>query len=387
MKLMEDGKITEAALQNFSDRIGIKLRIPNIYNTVATKEAITRFVDGIGDEHELWRDEAYGKKSPYGELIAPSSFLASVFPAWVLQGLPGVHAIHASTSWEFYKPIYINDKLLPESYFTDFKEKKSKIAGQTIVEYQEAFYYNQLGELLAKASPVGYRMMRNESRKTIEDRNFDLPHPWTENELIEIERAISNEFIRGDEPLYWEDVNIGDKLPTLIKGPLGLTDMIAYCIGASPVSIKAHESSLKTYKKHPAWCFRDPYSYALEPIYSVHYNETAAERCGLPYPYDVGTQRHCWLIQMLTNWMGDYGWLSKCSAKYTGFVYFSDVVKISGRVTKKMSEGDRHWIVIKTNAVNQRGQEVMPGTAEIELPYNKSELSALKHRLRKGHLS
>src|SRR5688572_7715093 len=55
------------------------------------------------------------------------------------------------------------------------------------------------------------------------------------------------------------------------------------------------------------WAYRDPRTHALEPVYSVHYNDYAAKLQGAQIAYDVGIQRTCWQIHSLTNWMGDAG--------------------------------------------------------------------------------
>ena len=62
------------------------------------------------------------------------------------------------------------------------------------------------------------------------------------------------------------------------KDRLALTDEIAFiAAGAAPVPrIAAHRVSLKQYRRHPRWAFRDPATHALEPVYSVHYNDYAA---------------------------------------------------------------------------------------------------------------
>ncbi|UWG98713.1 MaoC family dehydratase N-terminal domain-containing protein [Dehalobacter sp. DCM] len=383
VKGIEDGIISDEALQDFEKRVGMELRVNNIFNELASKDAIRKFADGIGDENPLWRDESYANQSPYRGIAAPPSWLNSVFPTWVLQGLKGVHAIHASTEWEFYRPVYLNDTIRPECYFSGFEVKNSSFAGRTVIERQEARYYNQNGELVAVARPVGFRTERRATRENKLYMDIQLPHPWTEQELAQIEDQILKEEIRGSKLRFWEDTEPGDLLPPIAKGPLGLTDVIAYCIGAAPVAIKAHASSLKIYGQHPAWCFRDPYSFALEPIYGVHYNQMAAQDCGLPYPYDIGVQRHCWLIQLLTNWMGDYGWLKRNYAKYAKFVFFSDVVKLSGKVVRKYRDDEGEYCVdIATKAINQRGEDVMPGTATIVLPRKRNLLCALEKRLR-----
>jgi hypothetical protein len=72
-------------------------------------------------------------------------------------------------------------------------------------------------------------------------------------------------------PRYWEDVQVSDGIDTIMKGPLGLTDFIAFIAGGSaPIPrVAAHSVSLKRYHKDPKWAFGDPRTHALEPVYSV----------------------------------------------------------------------------------------------------------------------
>ena len=98
--------------------------------------------------------------------------------------------------------------------------------------------------------------------------------------------------------------------------------------------------------------------------------------------YDVGFQRHCWQIHLLTNWMGDDGWLKKSYAEYRRLVFFSDVVWVTGKVTSKyVDEDGENCVNIETNAVNQRGEEVMPGGAVIALPSREKKAFPLDKRL------
>ena len=110
---------------------------------------------------------------------------------------------------------------------------------------------------------------------------------------------------RGATPRFWEDVKIGDEMEVIIKGPLGLTDEIAYiAAGAAPIPrVAAHGVALRRYRRHPRWAYRDPTTHALEPVYSVHYNDYAARLQGAQGAYDVGIQRTYWQIHSLTNWM------------------------------------------------------------------------------------
>lgn len=379
-----EGFINEETLAEFRKRIGMKLRISNIYNTLVTPDSIKRFADGIGDPNPLYRDKEYAVKTRYGSLIAPPSWLYSVYPTWVLQGLPGVHAFHSGNDWEIYKPIYDGDVITPEATFTGFNEKESKFAGKMVMEYQSAKFYNQDGDLVAKAKTWLVRAERAAAREKGKYHDIELPHPWTEEEIQKVEEQVLAEEVRGSNIRYWEDVMIGEELKPVIKGPLGLTDMIAFCAGAAPVQLLAHGLSLNLYRKHPAWGVRDKETGAMEPIYSVHYNKSVAKAVGLPYPYDVGVQRQCWLFHLLTNWAGDEGWIKRNYAEYRKFVYLSDAISFTGKVVNKYIDSDGEYCVdIETHGFNQRGEDTIPGRSTVVLPSRESNVLPLGTRLRK----
>ncbi|MDP6346820.1 MAG: MaoC family dehydratase N-terminal domain-containing protein [Dehalococcoidia bacterium] len=379
---MTEGVINETTLEAFRRRVGSDLHISNIFNTQANKDAIRKFADGIGDTNPLWRDDEYAADTRYGAIVAPPNWYYSVYPTWVSQGLPGVHAFHSGNDWEFYKPIRLDDVIRPVATFTGFDVKDSKFAGKMVMEYQKAEFFNQKDELLAKTDLWLVRTERKAARDTGKYHHIELPHPWTDEELERVEEACVSEEPRGSKTRFWEDVEVGEEVPTVIKGPLGVTDMIAYCAGAAPVQLLAHGVGLRLYRRHPAWAFRDPNTNALEPIYGVHYNKAAAKAAGLPFPYDVGAQRHCWIIHLLTNWMGDDGWLKKNYAEYRKFVYLSDAVWISGKVTGKHIDDDgEHCVDIEHHAMNQRGEDTAPGHSTVVLPSRDKGVWPLDRRL------
>jgi hypothetical protein len=117
---------------------------------------------------------------------------------------------------------------------------------------------------------------------------------------------------------------------------------------------------------------------------AVHYNRAVSLATGLPYPYAVGVQMHSWDINLLTNWMGDEGWLKKCYCEYRKFVYFSDVVWLRGKVTKKyIDENNEYSVDIETSAINQRGENVMPGRATVLLPSRENNAFPVSTRLQR----
>jgi acyl dehydratase len=77
---MADAVITDEMIAKMRQLTGKKLRIENsINNEEATRIAIRKFADGIGDSNPLWNDEEYAQKTRYGSIVAPPSWIYSVF--------------------------------------------------------------------------------------------------------------------------------------------------------------------------------------------------------------------------------------------------------------------------------------------------------------------
>lgn len=365
------GKFTDEMLDRMRSMIGTELRTAGcVNNEHATRLAIMRFCEGIGDDNPLWTEPEYGAGTQFGGLIAPPSFIFACL-ASVQFGWPGLGGFHAETLLDFYRPIREGDVITPKVYFDGFDgPNDSNFGGRRIKDYIRQEYWNQNGELVAKFICSRMRFERTEMQKRRESRKIELPHPWTDAELTAIEDDILAEVPRGATVRYWDDVQVGDEIGVLTKGPIGLTDEIAFvAAGAAPIPrIAAHRVSLKRYRKHPAWAFRDPATNALEPVYSVHYNDHAARMQGAQIAYDVGIQRTCWQLHSLTDWMGDAGRIKAATSQYRSHVYLSDVVRLSGKVEAKEVDADGdHVVRITTWATNQRGDNVMPGTAIVAL--------------------
>ncbi|MDO8568881.1 MAG: MaoC family dehydratase N-terminal domain-containing protein [Dehalococcoidales bacterium] len=380
-----EGRITEEGLKELRDLDGANLRIGKMRNgnELVCRETIRHFADGIGDTNPLYLDEEYAAKTSFKTLSAPPCWLYSVIGPGVQHGLPGVHSFHAGDDWEFYKPIMLNDKIKGEAVARGYEEIiGSTFAQRMIKQLQDRLYYNQTGELIAKAKRWNLRTERSEIKRKGRYSNTKLPHPWTEEELDKIKDQILSMKIRGSEVRYWEDVTVGEELPALIKGPIGITDEVAWTAGYAPGWLKANEAAFGIYARHPSWGFRDPDTFAMEPIAAVHWSKWAAKIAGLPYPYDLGAQRHSWVIQSLCNWMGDEGWVKRCYAEYRAFVFLSDVVWLKGTVTRKyLDENGEACVDIATTGVNQRNEDTIPGKSTVVLPSREKGTWPVRKRL------
>lgn len=372
---LASAKFTDKMLDDMRALIGTELRTGgSVNNEYATRLAILRFCEGIGDDNPLWTDETYAAQTPFGGIIAPPSFIFCCLGG-VQVGWPGLGGFHAETTMEFHKPIHVDDKITAKVVFDGFEGPvDSNFGGRRIKDFLRQEYRNQDDELVATFICSRMRFERGEMQTRRASRKIELPHPWKPEELESIESDILAEVSRGATPRYWEDVQVGDEIDLVTKGPIGLTDEIAFVAsGAAPIPrVAAHGTALRRYKKHPKWAFRDPNTQALEPVYSVHYNDYAAQMQGAQAAYDVGIQRTCWQIQSLTNWAGDAGEVRSIHGQYRAHVYLSDVVRLGGRVTAKEERDGESVVEIETWATNQRGQNVMPGSAVIVLPRRAS---------------
>ncbi len=371
-KELARGKFTDKMLADMRALIGTEMRTGrSVNNDTASRLAILRFVEGIGDDNPLWSDGEYAASTPYGGIIAPPSFIFACL-ASIQFGWPGLGGFHAETKLKFHRTIRLGDQVLPRVVFDGFDgPTDSNFGGRRIKDYVRQEYRNQRGEMIAEFICSRMRFERGEMQERAPSRKIEIPHPWTEEQLTEIEDRVMAESPRGATPRYWEDVNVGDELDIITKGPIGLTDEIAFIAGgAAPIPrLAAHKVALTQYRRHPAWAFRDPKTHALEPVYSVHYNDYAASLQGAQAAYDVGIQRTCWQIHSLTSWMGDMGFLKVANSQYRAHVYLSDVVSLGGRIESKEIDADGDAVVhITTWATNQRGDNCMPGTAVVALP-------------------
>jgi hypothetical protein len=87
-------------------------------------------------------------------------------------------------------------------------------------------------------------------------------------------------------------------------------------------------------------------------------------------------------INLLTNWIGDDGWLKKCYCEYRHFVYLSDVVSLYGKVVNKyVDENSEYCVDIETGGLNQRGENVMPGKSTVILPSREANTWPVAKRL------
>src|SRR5712664_4042177 len=105
------GRFTDDMLEGMRALIGTELRTDAcVNNEYATRLAILRFAEGIGDDNPLWTDPAYAAATPHGDLIAPPSFIFCCLGS-VQVGWPGLGGFHAETLLTFHRTVRLDDKV------------------------------------------------------------------------------------------------------------------------------------------------------------------------------------------------------------------------------------------------------------------------------------
>ncbi|MBU1450175.1 MAG: MaoC family dehydratase N-terminal domain-containing protein [Proteobacteria bacterium] len=369
-------QIIERGLAKYRERmVGEVLSAP-VCQRVATPEAIRQFAQGLGDLNPLWCDAQYASATGWGGVLAPPAFLNAVCEGQAIVGLPGLIAFFVGARWEWNGVIRAGDSFTVDNELLPLADKTKPCHPVRVFQQGVLRYRDQRGEV---AGSCRWDMMRSrvklgggKKKKPSGEAAPAVPQrePYSPEKLAEIYEAIRTEKPRGAQPRYWRDVAVGDEVPPVIKGPLSLSDMVAWAAGiAWHRAALAHGPKLMHLLDNPGLAYIDPASGAPEPIAMSHMEPAGARiLMGSPLPMDVGFQRVAWFTHPVTNWMGDAGRLVSLEVRLGGFVRFGDIVWLGGRVAAKKHVGGQAVADLELQCTNQRGEEVAAGTARVALP-------------------
>ena len=149
------------------------------------------------------------------------------------------------------------------------------------------------------------------------------------------------------EQLYWEDVEVGSEITPLRK--VATTQMLVKWAGASG---------------------------DFNPL---HYEDTYAVSQGVGRPIVHGPLKRAWLVQLVTDWIGEQGTLKKLSCQVRAMDYprlmksmfepqEGETWWCKGEVTRKYAEDGEHCVDCDIWVENGKGEVTTPGSATAVLP-------------------
>jgi len=366
---LAEGRITDEGIADLRARIGTPLRHLD-RSVMVTQEWIDRFALGIGDINPLWTDPWYARRTRHEGTIAPPTIAFSLGGWDIGTGLPGVHALYTGCEIEWEDVIRPGDAIESHGHPCEITEKQGAFAGRSVLQGTETVFERN-GRTVARMRNFNLRTERGAARERGSQQHVEHAS-YTPEELRKLELRILRHSLRGDQPRDGADVEAGESLPEVVKGPLTATDVIGFMRGGfggilEGMFMYAHETATIWRHRHPSAVILSPWGYADSPE-AVHWDDDLARRAGAPAAYDLGPQRIAWMAQCVTSWMGDDGFLERLAVRVRKFVIMGDIVSCSGEVSEVSGGDDSVRVTIALTATNQRGELVADGTAVVVLP-------------------
>lgn len=364
----EAGRITDEALALLRAKIGQVMKTSHTpYLTETSRDGVRHWVDGIGDRNRLFVDDGYAKASVWRTTLSPPTILYAFDKLAIgyRGGLPGVHSMFGGTDWNWLRPIAWGERLHTVVTFIDLIERPSKFAGRSFQQISEITFENDAGEAVAVSRAWGFRTERKTAAEKGKYRSVAIS-TYTPKEIEAIAERYRNEYIRGAETLFIEDVKVGDELPEIIRGPYTVTTAVAFEQGWGGLFIKAHGQSMDYFARHPKAGLINDFG-VPEPPEAVHWDSDLARKVGVSAAYDYGPERIAWVGSLLTNWAGDAGFLERLHVEVRRHNIIGDLTTCKAKVIA-LPEGPEGRVELEVLAMNQHGEMTAKGSARVRLP-------------------
>lgn len=378
------GRLTDESINLMRERIGYPnptLRGGVINNrpwvSTATADTIRHFAIGIGDGNPLYNDPDYAANTRWGGPIAHPGFEMAMGwnksavmdekrAAVTSKALRGVHLFYSGHDAYYWRPITAGVTLYKSEWVDNVEVKESEFAGRSAIVKNGLCYWDQIDVVTVTGSNWFVHAERKKSSSISKNTKYD-PAIYTDEQLAEIEAAYDNEYVRGPDTLYLEDVHEGQALPRMVKGPLTVTDLMNLHIGAgwltygNPPFRLAYENR----KRLRGFYSKNEFN-AWDTIQRVHWDAALAHAVGVNGTYDIGPLRDFMLSHYCTNFAGDDGFVHYLRSEYRNFNFMGDTTWITGVITSaRVDDRLGPLIELSVKGENQRGQENIRGSAII----------------------
>lgn len=379
-------RITDESVDLMRRRIGFPnptLRtgaIDEPWNLACTDDAVRRFAICIGDDNPLYTQPDYARTTRWGGVIAPPAFEKSMGinrnPVMdpdeariTSKALRGIQLFHSGGENFYYAPIMEGTTLYRSRYVKAVEDKQSEFSGRSVIVTNGLCLWDQNDRVLVDGVDWFIHAERKKKTEKTDKYVHDEPASYTDEDLAEIEAAYDAEYRRGADTLWFEDIEIGAKMPRMVKGPLTITDLINLHMGAGWLIYGNWPNRLayENRKKLRGFYSRDEFN-GWDTVQRVHWDKGLAEKVGVRMMYDIGPVRQFHISNFLANFAGDDAWIHRIRFEFRRFNYIGDVTWLDGEVTaKRIDETLGPLIEVAMRGTNQRGNGNIRADATILL--------------------
>ncbi|KCZ96587.1 hypothetical protein HPO_19143 [Hyphomonas polymorpha PS728] len=227
------------------------------------------------------------------------------------------------------------------------------------------FLSSDTGEIVAENFMTIRRFERSEVTKKSKYSERILAS-YTREESEKISEAYGNERPRGSVPRPVSSVRVDEAMGAMLKGPLSVSNIIAYLAGAGTSFIFANREHYRFLSDNPTAALLHPDNGILESVEAPHWDsELAKAFSGLPAGYDLGAQRVCWFSHYVTDWMGDSGFLKDLQVKLLKPNLLGDLTTMNGKVAA--IDRVAKQVKLEMTATNQLSEVTAIATAIVDL--------------------
>jgi hypothetical protein len=371
-----------------ADRGVVKLPVPvheimdneyerGVNNSLVTEDLIRHYADAIGDPNPIWRNRSYAASTRWGGVIAPPTFESCISFGSAFGGrlrVPGVARLAAGNKHEYLKPIRPGQEFHVYDKYMGFEEKK--VEGKPyrmFIESVPRYFINQFDETIAiatgrniyLATPPGKRGSKREGGMYKDKKR----HHFSQTELDAIHRDFDEQLAgvgrRGTQTLYWEDVVEGEEIRPVAKGIYDVCDACARTV----VSCYTYAFAIKwaAMRNHLHHHPQDPETGEHRFRRDWHYEDHAAQLFGVPYANAGGIHNEMMLVHLVTDWMGDDGFVRWMDSQDRRMNFLGDATWVKGRVARKFIENDERLVELDVWGENQDGQKHTTAKVAVKL--------------------
>lgn len=373
--------------------LGQPLPMHQLREEVAIND-IRRWVQGMHYPNPLHFDPDYAAESRFGRIVAPQSFVASTeiahgfWPASIGR-IADSALIFGGDEWWFFGPqIYPGEHIKCYPMPFDYRVTNTSFSGPTCFQRGDTTYINKAGERVAMQRSTTIRYNVENARKQMAFDQMEDPE-WSDEDRtkLEAQKVCFIEGIRalGNAKRLASSVKEGDPLITNVLGPHSLssftTEWRAFpfttWFGARRDfwSVDQFEQAgfVEDFRGHEG----DPVMERFNPELTDgayygpsrgHLQPAWARKIGMPRGYGYGASMGAWIIDYLSAWAGDWGFLNHVKAQYRNPAFTGDATYLNGTVTGIRTIGDKAIATVEVVMTQQDGVVMAKATAEIELP-------------------